>query len=495
MISNTPIIDDTSRDAHRATLPKRQMSRRHDLIRVLLRRLRLTIDIVGLAAGFGLGYWFTGLSRQTTLQSPLPPMGDFWPIFAIQTVTMLSTFFFARLYHPHRTTSRIDVAYQIVTALSVGIVITSGLITFLPRDNVPDYPRQMIVFVWLSSMVLVVLGRELHRAIEFRIRVMDEARDRVLVIGSGDPAKSIIHQIQMNPSLGYTIVGVVNGREPKSVAGIPVIGHPEDLPYLIDSFSIDEVIIALPERSNADLAQLVSLCQRGRTTIKIYPDMLSYISGDMSVDDLNGMPMLNVRDIALRGWKLSLKRAVDIMGALFGLISLSPLLLLTTLLIRLESPGPIFFCQERCGLDGRPFPMIKFRSMRRDAESKGPGWTTKGDMRVTRLGKWMRKTNWDEIPNLINVLLGHMSLVGPRPEQAYFVQKFRADIPRYMERHREKAGMTGWAQVNGLRGDTSIEERTKYDLWYVENWSLWLDIKIILRTVLQTLLARSPNAY
>jgi len=240
---------------------------------------------------------------------------------------------------------------------------------------------------------------------------------------------------------------------------------------------------------------LVTLCQRGRVDIKIFPDIFAYMAGDLNVDDLGGTPLLTVRDIALRGWKLSLKRGLDIFGALFGLIFLSPMLLLIAIIVRLESPGAPFYSQIRMGLDGRPFPIIKFRSMRKDAESKGVGWTIQNDPRITKVGKILRKTELDELPQLINVLLGHMSLVGPRPERPQYVQQFRQKIPRYMERHREKAGMTGWAQVNGLRGDTSIEERTSFDLWYVENWSLWLDIKIIIRTVLQAILRINRNAY
>jgi len=204
---------------------------------------------------------------------------------------------------------------------------------------------------------------------------------------------------------------------------------------------------------------------------------------------------LTVRDVAQRGWRLALKRAMDIVGATVGLILLSPLMLLIALLIKLDSPGPVFYVQERMGLDGRPFLMLKFRSMRADAEIEGPGWTRPDDPRRTRVGALLRRLNLDELPQLINVLLGDMSLVGPRPERPIYVEQFRRVIPRYMERHREKAGITGWAQINGLRGDTSIAERTKYDLWYVENWSLWLDIKILLRTLVQTLTFRSPNAY
>ncbi len=184
---------------------------------------------------------------------------------------------------------------------------------------------------------------------------------------------------------------------------------------------------------------------------------------------------------------------MDIVGSVVGLIFLSPLMVFVSILVQLESPGPVFYVQERMGLDARPFAIIKFRSMRANAEKEGPGWTTSGDPRRTKVGNLLRKLNIDELPQLINVLIGDMSLVGPRPERPVYVEQFRRSIPRYMDRHREKAGMTGWAQVNGYRGDTSIAERTKYDLWYIENWSLLLDVKILLRTFLQFF--RSPNAY
>jgi exopolysaccharide biosynthesis polyprenyl glycosylphosphotransferase len=202
------------------------------------------------------------------------------------------------------------------------------------------------------------------------------------------------------------------------------------------------------------------------------------------------LPLLTVRDIALRGWKLGVKRAVDMMLSAAILVLFSPLLLLIAFLVKLESKGPVFFTQLRMGLDAKPFRMIKFRSMRQDAEQVAT-WTTENDPRVTRIGRFLRKTSLDEFPQFINVLLGEMSIVGPRPEQPRYVEEFRQAIPRYMDRHREKAGVTGWAQVNGLRGDTSIYERTKYDLWYIENWSLVLDFKIILRTAFKFLIDRS----
>ena len=209
---------------------------------------------------------------------------------------------------------------------------------------------------------------------------------------------------------------------------------------------------------------------------------------------MGGLPLLTVRDTALQGWRLTVKRTVDMAGSAMGLVFLSPIMMLLAILIKLESDGPVFYTQERMGLDGKSFMMLKFRSMRTDAEiTTGPVWATPQDDRRTRLGAIIRRFSIDELPQLMNVMIGDMSLVGPRPERPIFVEQFKQSIPRYMDRHREKAGMTGWAQVNGLRGDTSIIERTKYDLWYIENWSLALDFRILIRTILSIFIDR--NAY
>lgn len=483
------------------TAARLNLNHRASRVQWLLNVLLPALDALALTLAFALGNW----ARQ---QFPIVPMSDApaplsltvadqLPTFVLHMLTLLGVFFFARLYHQKRALSRIDQSYTIFAAISVGVTLTSGLATFLFKNSMfdADYPRQLVLYVWLFSLVTVTTGRELHRQMTTHLHAAGYGRDRVLIVGSGEDAQAIVAQIQSRPELGYKIMGAVNGAEGHDVAGVPVIGHPEDLPALIDTYKIDEVIIALPDAPHQELTQLIASCQRGRVSIKIYPDLFAYMAGGMSVDELGSMPLLSVRDMPMRGWKLALKRGLDIFGATVGLILLSPLFLLTALLIKLESRGPVWFCQERTGLDGRPFPVIKFRTMRMDAEKGGPGWTVQNDPRVTRLGRWMRSSNWDEIPQLINVLLGQMSLVGPRPEQTYFVEKFREQIPRYMERHREKAGMTGWAQVNGYRGDTSIVERLKYDLYYVENWSLWFDVKIIIRTIVQTILRRNRNAY
>jgi Undecaprenyl-phosphate glucose phosphotransferase len=312
-----------------------------------------------------------------------------------------------------------------------------------------------------------------------------------LIVGAGEAGNMILEKIRASPQLGYRSVAFLDDeRVGQTVLGVPVIGRPEDLGLVVRNDHIDEVIIALPEASHQQLLSIVSRCEDGRVSIKVFPDVFQIMAAEVNIGDLNGLPLLAMRDVALRGWRLTLKRIVDFIISAIVLTFISPLLLLIALLVRLDSRGPAIFTQQRMGLDARPFPMFKFRSMILEAEQLGR-WTVADDPRRTRLGKFLRKYNLDELPQFINVFLGHMSLVGPRPEQPIFVEQFRQMVPRYMERHREKAGITGWAQVNGLRGDTSIMERTKYDLYYIENWSLWFDLKIVILQVLKFFRDRS----
>lgn len=473
------------------------VTRNSRAIRRVLHSLLIVSDGVMLALAFLLGYIARARLPLPALPVNPPSFTSYIPMMIVHVASVLVVFYFARMYHMRRMASRFDEGYAIAQNVSIGTFLAVAIETLAFKNSgfELDYPRGVIIYAWLFGIVLTILGRELHRQVGLHLRGAGIGRENVLIVGSGEVARTIAEKVRWSPQLNYTIVGIVDGTPGKSIGDVPVIGTTADLPDLIDRYAVDEVIIARPEASHGELVHLINQCQRGEVSIKLYMDLFASMAGGLTVDDINGLPLLSVRDVALRGWKLSLKRGMDIIGSGIGLVLLSPLFVLTAIAIKLESRGPVFFCQERMGLDGRPFPLIKFRTMVQDSEKDGPGWTVQDDPRVTRVGRLMRKTNWDEIPNLINVFYGQMSLVGPRPEQPYYVERFREYIPRYMERHREKAGMTGWAQVNGLRGDTSILERTKYDLWYVENWSLWLDIKIVLRTIVQTITRRSPNAY
>ncbi len=453
-------------------------------------------DMLMAGSAFYVAY---ALRRWLPLPTPATNMSDpirYLPMMSTHVLSLFVVFLYSRMYRLTRSASRVDEFYRIVGAGTVGTV--AGVAFFyLAFKNTAldlDLPRAMIGYSWLLTIALVTAGRLAHGRLRAVLQARGWGRDRVLVVGTGDVAQMILQKILGNPSLGYEVVGVVEANGHPTVAlPVPVVGHSSHLARLIEEHQADEVIIALPEATHQDILALISECERGRATIKVFPDLFQIMAGQVGIGDLGGLPLLTMREIALRGWRRGAKRTMDILGASIGLVISSPLLLLTALLIKLDSPGPIFYVQERMGLDARSFPMIKFRSMHQDAESSGPGWTSPGDSRVTRLGNILRRLNVDELPQLINVFLGEMSLVGPRPERPVYVAQFRRSIPRYMDRHREKAGMTGWAQINGLRGDTSIAERTKYDLWYIENWSLLLDIKILIRTIFN--LFRSPNAY
>lgn len=416
----------------------------------------------------------------------LVPITSYAGLLGLQITFIIAAQFFNRQYYIPRALSRVDQFFYSVAGTTIGhlLAISTAIFFFKDTDVIQDYPRAMTAYAWLLAIILMTLMRALHQQVRLSLQQRGIGKDRVLMIGSGETARMIIQRIQWSPQLGYELVGIAtDDRGFRKIQGVPVLGRPQQLPDLIDRHNIDEIIIAAPEKGHREVVRIISYCERGRVSIKVFPDIFQFITSQEGIDDLGGLPLLAVRDYAMRGYLLIFKRLIDFLGAIIGLILLSPLMLLVAIAIKVESPGPVFFVQERMGLDAKPFLMLKFRSMRSDAEKLGPGWTVERDPRQTRLGTFLRYIKVDELPQLINVLLGEMSLVGPRPEQAYYVDQFRKSVPRYMERHREKGGMTGWAQLHGLQGDTSIAERTKYDLWYSENWSVWLDIKIIVRTL------------
>ncbi len=458
------------------------MKRRADIIFTLF---LVVTDVVMITLAFYLAYWM----RQSVALPPpvnIAPFSDYLAMMVIQLSVMLLVFFLTRLYDVKRTMPPLDALYGIFAATSIGTIATIALTSFLFKNSALelDFPRVMVVYAWLLTVVLVSSSRTVLIVVRNLLRRRGIWSDRLLIVGTGDVGRMILQKVRQMPRLGYTVVGFVDddAAVDQQILGIPVVGGTDELPTLIQDLDVQEVIIGRPELSHQELLTVISRCERGQVGIKVFPDVFQIIATELSIGDLGGLPLLMVRDVALRGWRLTLKRAVDLVVSAIGLIVVSPILMLIAVAIKLDSPGPVFYAQERMGLDAKPFWCLKFRSMRADAEKDGPGWTTEGDPRVTRLGAFIRRISIDELPQLMNVLLGDMSLVGPRPERPVYVEQFRRSIPRYMDRHREKSGLTGWAQVNGLRGDTSIAERTKYDLWYIENWSLWLDLKILLRT-------------
>lgn len=457
----------------------------------LLNLFTVLLDALLIGAAFIVAY----LLRRAT-EYPLPlnpvPFARYQGMLIIQVLSMVVTFAFYRLYEVKPGLSRIDKTYSIIGAVSLGTITSVACTAFVYKNSL-DYPRAMVIYAWTLTIPFVIVGRLLTDALQVSYRRANATR--VAIVGGDDLGLMVLQKINQSPKLGYQPVGFIDDAPGRtSVAGLPVLGNTCQIGCLIREQNIQEVIIALPNASHEEVLDLISQCEREHAVVRIFPDVFQIIASELSIDDLNGLPLLTVRDVALRGWRKAVKRGMDVAVSTIGLIVLSPLMLLVALAIKLESPGPVFFLQERMGLDARPFQMLKFRSMRTDAEKEtGPVWTVENDPRRTYLGAFIRKYSIDELPQFINVLVGDMSLVGPRPERPVFVEQFRQIVPRYMDRHKEKAGITGWAQVNGLRGDTSIVERTKYDLWYIENWSLLLDIKILIRTIFGGF--RGRNAY
>lgn len=455
----------------------------------------LALVVIDLAS-IWLAFWSAHRLLQRDPEIVIGPFREFLLLPGLYTVVLVIIYFSQRMYQRRRPGTHLDELFKITIYNGLAMLFTVALLTLFARDF--QYHRSFILYGAALTIVYDTVGRVIHAQLQWQAQARGIGDDRVLLIGAGEIGQMLLQKMQAHPKLGYQVIGVIDaGKGERALTNLdaPVLGALADVPQLIDRYAVDEVIIGLPESSHQDLVNIISLCEREKVGIRVFPDVFQIMASEVTIGDLGGLPLLTIRDVALQGWKLAVKRGMDILLSGLGLIFLSPFMLLTALLIKLDSPGPVFYSQERMGLDARPFKIIKFRSMRQDAETDGPGWTTPDDPRKTKLGAFMRRFNIDELPQLVNVFVGDMSLVGPRPERPVYVEQFRQIIPRYMDRHREKAGLTGWAQVNGLRGDTSIVERTKYDLWYIENWSIGLDIMILIRTVLQTIFGTNRNAY
>ncbi|HEX9986112.1 MAG TPA: undecaprenyl-phosphate glucose phosphotransferase [Thermoanaerobaculia bacterium] len=378
----------------------------------------------------------------------------------------------------------------------VATVILSGVLLWV-RVGDPGvlYSRATLGLFMFCAILFVIAGRTIVRAVVERRHREGKDLDRVLLAGNGELARAVLARMQTHrEQLGFRIVGYLKNGDDADLPGLECLGRVKDAEEVVKAQKIDHVFVALPHASSAAMMALLDTLQRNVVSIHVVPDLLQFMVLRSRVEDLDGLPTINLSETPLEGWSRFAKRAFDLVVALAALIVLSPVMALIALLIWLEDRGPIFYRQERMGLDGRSFDIIKFRSMKVAAEqTTGAVWAEKDDPRRTRVGRFIRAWSIDELPQLWNVLVGEMSVVGPRPERPQFVEQFRAEFPHYMLRHKVRAGMTGWAQVHGWRGNTSIRMRIEHDLYYIENWSLMLDLKILFLTVTHGL--RHENAY
>ncbi len=463
-----------------------------------LNNLHVLLDVLIICASYALAWLLTIVAPIFPAgHGVLPPQVYFAALIPIVPAYLLLYWAF-HLYEPKRTHSKRAELWHICQACAVGLMLlTSILFAFRRSGYFGNFSTRMLVAFSIIDITLTTVERFGIRYILSRLRRKGFNQKHVMLVGFSDASDQFIDACRRNPDWGYHIYGIVDdiAEVGEGYKGVRVVGRISELEHILAQNTIDEIAITLPLAAYAKLDGIVHVCEKSGVHTKFIPDYNNIIHSKPVTEDMDGLPVINIRNVPLTDpVKATAKRAVDICGALVGIILFSPIMLVVATLIKLTSPGPIIFKQERVGLHNKPFMMYKFRSMVQQTEAdEKKGWTVPGDPRVTRVGRFIRKTSIDEFPQFFNVLAGQMSLIGPRPERTQFVEMFKEEIPRYMIKHQVRPGMTGWAQVNGLRGDTSIYERVKYDIWYIENWTMSLDVKILFLTIFKGFV--NKNAY
>jgi len=419
------------------------------------------------------------------LPTPLeyPPLGRYLPLLLAALPFQAFAFQLVGLYRIRRERSKADEAF----AQAQGVTLTTILLvatTFFIRSE--SYSRLVMVIFWGLDLVFVFGVRLGIREILRHLRRRGRFLRHVLIVGAGALGREVAQTLRGHPELGLRVTGFLDDQLPvgERIEGREVLGGYEAVRSVVQSHRVSQIFIALPLEAHQELMKILNSLEGELIDIKVVPDILQFITLHSAVEELDGLPIIGLSESPITGWPRLLKRFLDLSCAALGLLLLSPPLALIALAIKLSSHGPILYGQERMGLDGRRFVMYKFRTMLAGAEDEiGPVWAAPDDTRRTWVGPFLRRLSLDELPQLWNVIAGEMSLVGPRPERPYFVEQFKARVPQYMLRHKVKSGMTGWAQINGWRGQSSIERRIEYDLYYIENWSLAFDLKILILTL------------
>jgi len=454
----------------------------------LFEHLTLASDLLLIAACWVLAY----VARFYVLSAPdLPPFQN----YALQLVPILVVWGFAfhafDLYRPNRLGSRVSEWFDVAKASTLGALVLVAIMDFAFRDH--SYSRLVILLFWAMSIVVVSFSRAVFReALRFARRHGFNQR-YAIVVGGGEPAAEVLRVLRRRPDVGIRILGMLSDkREAPDTARW--LGGIEDVRAVLDQHQVDIVFIALPHADYSRITAVLNGIGDDPLTIHLVPDVFGLASLRGGVEEFETVPFIHLRESPLYGWNRVLKRGFDLVGGALALTLAAPVMLAIAAALKLTSPGSVLYRQERMGVDGRRFSMLKFRTMRVDAEeTTGPVWASPDDPRRTWLGAFLRRWSLDELPQLFNVLRGEMSLVGPRPERPSFVEEFRRRIPSYMLRHKVKAGITGWAQITGWRGNTSIERRIECDLYYIERWSLGFDLKILIQTLWYGF--RNRNAY
>ena len=460
----------------------------------LLNRLHVVIDALVIIFSYTAAWYLRFKSGIFELDPWFLSLQEYMKALLIIVPGYLILYYAFQLYTPKRVQGRRYEAWHIVQANTIGLM---AYILFLYLTKQSDFSRTMFFVFFCVNVFSEVTVRNIIREGLRNMRKKGYNQKHILLIGYSRAAEQYIDRILSNPEWGYIVRGILADNKPRGTEyrGIKVLGRVENLTIILPENKLDEIAITLGLAEYHKLEHIVSMCEKSGVHTKFIPDYNNIIPTKPYTEDLLGLPVINIRHVPLsNALNAFTKRCVDLFGAIVALILFSPVMAVVSVIIKATSPGPLIFRQERIGLQNKPFPMYKFRSMVvQDAASEKAKWTVQNDPRVTPIGKFIRKTSIDELPQLFNVLKGDMSLVGPRPERPQFVEKFREEIPRYMVKHQVRPGLTGWAQVNGYRGDTSIRKRIEHDLYYIENWTLGFDFKILFLTFFKGFV--NKNAY
>ncbi len=409
---------------------------------------------------------------------------DYYSFLRFIVPLLLLLYYWCGMYLSKRYSSSEADVINVLKANLIGIgIVIAGLYIW----KIIDFSRAMFGIFYAITCGAEILYRQLLRAFLRKIRGKGFNIKHVLLVGYSRAGEKYIDRIMENPQWGFEVYGILDDHIPQGVTykGVKVIGEIENINSLLLENKFDEIGIALSLSDYSRLEELVNICEKSGVHTKFIPDYNSVIPSKPYQEDLSGLTVINIRHVPLtNNLNILIKRVMDICGSIVCLILFSPIMLISAIMIKLGDKGPIIFSQERVGLHNKKFKMYKFRTMRQQTEEEEKkGWSKRGDARVTKVGKFLRMTSLDELPQMVNVLKGDMSLIGPRPERPQFVEKFKEEIPRYMIKHQVRPGVTGWAQINGYRGNTSIRKRIEYDLYYIENWTVFFDIKILFLTI------------
>lgn len=457
-------------------------------------RMQVVLDGLIIIISYALSWYVRFKSGWIELDEWFLPFGIYMRALVYIVPGYLILYGIFQLYTPKRVQGRRLEAWNITQANIIGL-LSFILILYLTKES--NFSRIMFFIFFVVNVCAEVLCRNVIRIFLRNIRKNGYNQKHLILVGYSRAAEQYIDRIATNPEWGYCVRGILDDHQPRGTEykGVKIIGSIDNLMIILPQNRVDEIAITLGIDEYHKLEYIVNMCEKSGVHTKFIPDYNNIIPTKPYTEDLLGLPIINIRHVPLNslGNKV-MKRIVDVFGAIVAIIIFSPVMLFTVIGIRMTSPGPLIFEQQRVGLQNKPFSMYKFRSMIvQESDKEKNKWTTKNDPRVTGFGRFIRRTSIDELPQLFNVLMGDMSLVGPRPERPLFVERFKEEIPRYMVKHQVRPGLTGWAQVNGYRGDTSIMKRIEYDLYYIENWTIGFDFKILFLTFFKGFV--NKNAY